>query len=253
MKKVISILFWGFATILSGCTTTNISSTLEEYGFPELKPPSNLISPGTLITAKGTNPFIVGIICPQENALGQDIKNSILISDSSVSNTAKDLTGTFKLDAKYLSQINANINFKSIESINISLSNVKVLELPDDAVLENIKHRSPSCSAALQLRRKQGARVAMVKSVVSADATYSLKYNTELSAAAKAEITEKVAGELDLGRSSSEIDKVSGTGLFWGLRDDIELAALLPNTLPSTGSGVRNRLIPIGAIVKISE
>lgn len=135
----------------------------------------------------------------------------------------------------------------------MSLANVKVLELPDDAVVESLRYRSPSCNEAVQLRRTQGARVSMVKSVVSADATYSVNYNTDLSAAAKAEITTKIAGELGAGASSSGTDKVSGTGLFWGVRDDIELGSLLPNTLPPTGSGIRNRLIPIDATIKVVE
>lgn len=112
-QKFVEVLFSGFAILLSGCATTDIGSKLKEYAFSELKPPSNLTPPGTLITVKDTDPFIVGIICPQANAFGPGVKDRVLSSDSSASTTAKDLTGNFKLDAQYLSRIKANINARA--------------------------------------------------------------------------------------------------------------------------------------------
>lgn len=237
-------------SFLIGCTPT-INSKLEEYGFSELQPPSNLVPPGTLVTVTKNNPFVIGIICPQQNSLGGDILRQIRSSDSSTSETAKELTGKFNIDAAYLDKIKANIHVNNVDSVDMVLRNVKIYEIPDDAVVEGLGNRTKSCKTALAFRIAKGEKVSMIKSVVAADVTYKVNFKDEVNASLKAEITKKIAAEIAGSSSSSGTDSIVGNGLFWGIREDIELGLLTENSLPSTGSGIRSSLVPKGA--KISN
>jgi len=233
---------------LGGCGKP-IREQLKDFGYSELQPPSLLLPPGTIVTVKQSDPLMVGIICRRESAFGADIVAEVLSSPSVTSTQSKKLEGSFDLDATYVTGLAADAKVEGVEGINVTMANVVIEELPDEAVIALIPQRNKSCADAMALRRGQNAKVSLIKSVVSADVTYVIRYSSSVNANAKAELTKKVAARLGMSATTTGETSVSGTHLLWGARDDVELAAYTGGGLAATGSASRTHVMNPGQIV----
>ena len=130
----------------------------------------------------------------------------------------------------------------SVKEITIKLSNVKIIELPEDAVFKNLKNRKPYCTQAIDNRINSGKKVTLVNRVIQADAEYIVYFSSNLLHADTFNLMNDLALELTGGTILSENNKIIGKNLYWGVDDDIALGSLKPNELPSTGSRNRGRL-----------
>lgn len=233
------------ALLLSGCSRP-IREQLKEFGFSEIQPPSTLLPPGTVIMVKQQDPLIVSIVCTAQNAYGAEIASKLVKSASTTSMKSSSLEGSFDMAADYVKSVSGSAQGSSIERIGVTMANVGLDELPDDAVMASIKSRTPECRDAIKLRRASGAQVSMVKSVVAADVTYVIRYRSSVDATVRADMTKQVAARLGLSGATASDASVAGTHLYWGIRDDMALAAYEGTGLPATGTANRARLIEPG-------
>jgi hypothetical protein len=249
-KDYACMFFFGLILIgLFGCRS-ELSKTLGKYGYIELLPPSRLVPPGTIVEIKSKDPLIVGVVCQQIASLSDDIGGKLLQSDSSASDLAQKTTATFQLEGGYLDKIKAKAEFKDVKDIKLSLSNVKVIEISDDVVIDAVKHRVATCMDAIKLRRANNQKVSMVKSVLQADVVYTVETSSSLSVEAKADITEKVKAELGGALEKTGTSSLTGNGLYWGVRDDEVLAQVTAEGLPK---GPRVGILPSGATATVVE
>lgn len=236
------------ANISAGCSSQDIGSLLREYGYLELRPPSTLVPPGTVIHVRNRDPLVVGIICNQKASLGE--KLSLETSRSVTSDLTSKASRTFKLSADYLNLLKAEAKYKYINNIELHLSNVSLYEIPDFIVLENFGNRRESCQKAIERRLSQGEEVTMIKAVLMADVVYNVEFETAvgLELGAKEAIVRQLAGELgaDAGTANSQL--VKGNSLFWGVVDDISLANAKARLV-----GVAQRLLPVSDMVRFAQ
>src|SRR5881394_2530229 len=181
MKWLICLFLALPLIIFTGCTST-LGRQLKAYGFTELQPPSRLVPPGTMIRVIEANPMVVGIVCPQGKAFGTKVTNDLQSSGSANSSLAKKLDSAFKLDVNYLDRINAKLGRKSVTEIQIKFSNVKIWEMPDTAIYENVNNRAASCIQAIRNRQAQGSKVSLVNAVIEADVNYTLAFDRNVDA-----------------------------------------------------------------------
>ncbi|MCX6583267.1 MAG: hypothetical protein NT166_24080 [Candidatus Aminicenantes bacterium] len=231
----------------------DLGSKLNEYGYIELRPPTKLVPPGTLVKVIKTDPMIVGIVCPQKSSLGEEVKNVILESDSNVSEVAKEITGKFNINFNYLKKMDSKNKYSGVKQIKINLSNVKILEIPDDAVFDNLRYRSNGCKTALVARKASNEKVTLIKSVIQADVNYIIEFSEKLNADAKMKITKGLAIELGADIETVTTNSAKGKNLYWGIRDDKFLAEVTLESLPPTGGSIRKRLLNSNVAMVVND
>jgi hypothetical protein len=198
---------------------------LAKYGFVELRPPSTLVPPGTIVRVKNADPLQAGIVCTQKSALGADVP---LQESSSQEIVADDRDGaSYYLDGSNLPILSVDARYASVERLKMSLTNVRVLEIADEAVYERFKQRSAGCQNAVAgLLQSPGSNVSMIKSVLMADVTYSAEFKRDqkLDAAVKVSLLKDIAPALGANSETATETGVSGKALYWGVIDDVRLA-----------------------------
>jgi hypothetical protein len=246
---VLAVIWW--RGLSKKVESTSISAIVQKYEYTELIPPSTIITPGSLVTVIKTNPFAIGIICPAIAALGQNVSTNFLTSASANSKEATELTGEFNLDPSIKDKLSISGGTKSVKTIAVTLSNVKIIEIPDSVVFQSIANRQRECASAIKFRMDHGQTVSMIKSVIQATASYRVHFDASLKADAKAEMIRGIAGSLGLTNGIKSDDTIEGEGLIWGIRDDLDLALVNPNAPPPTGAAKHRRALPAGVHVTI--
>lgn len=239
-----------------GGKTRAIDQILRKYEFTELDPPSTLAPPGTLVVVNKEHPLVIGVICGSSEALGDKLTDAVLSSGSSSSKEAEELTGSFRLGAENKTRLAGEADSKFVKRITLTLSDVKLLELPDSAVFQLIGNRKDSCVKALEFRQKRNSKVSMIKAVIQANVVYQIDFEGNLDTSAKAQIRERIAGNLGLKIRDQSQDTIQGNGLHWGVRDDESLATISLTHPPVTGAHVRPRVLPVdrsAAVIRESE
>jgi len=82
------------------------------------------------------------------------VKSKYVESKSTDINLTKDINTKFDLNLSALPSFGAKTDL--IKKVTLTLSNVKVLELPDDVVFELVQERSSYCSKAMAYRIQDG-------------------------------------------------------------------------------------------------
>ena len=120
----------------------------------------------------GSDPLRLTIICEPQEALGLADPAQWVTSGSSEMTLEAKLAPKFTLDAGTLSGLKASAEFAPVRNVTFRLSNVKLVELPDDVVFKNFKKRTADCDQAIGFRLKQQKNpVSMIKSALIADWT----------------------------------------------------------------------------------
>lgn len=260
MTRRIVIAFVCAATIAAGVylavlniggRTRTVESILRKYQFTELSPPSTLSPPGTLVTVIKDRPLVVGVICPPSESLGDELPAGLLISDSSTSKEAEELTGSFSLAGGSKEQLGGEIDSKFVKKIAVTLSNVKLIEIPDSVVFHLIARRKDSCAKAIRFRQQNNQTISMIKSVIQANALYKIEFDGGLDATSRARITLQIASAMGLKINEHSEDTIEGNGLYWGVRDDESLATISPDHPPATGAAMHPRALPFDRSVSV--
>lgn len=220
-----------------GCGGNSFSDVLKGYGYTELRPPSTLYPPGTIVFVREKAPFQAGIVCTQKASLGEGLMPpESATASSKISNEFKK---SLTLDAKYLERIKASGGYESVESIDVNVTNARVFALSDDLVRANIDKRSTACRDAVRARIEGNYDVSMISSILQADVEYSVAFKTSanLTASQQGAITQGLATSLGMSASSAGQSSIKGTGLYWGVIDDTFLIGVKSSTAAVSASG----------------
>ena len=229
----------------------SIGHVLKENGFIELKPPSTLVPPGTWVKVLNSEPTHLGIICPPKTALGLTGEEHLRDSESVSLQMTSSLRGEFDLGSEALESLKNRSEFADIASISFQLGNIRLVEIPDDVVIGGLPDRVQTCREAIRFRTEKGEVVTMIKSVLIADADYTVTFTRELSSDSQADLRRRLALEMDLRlkKDESGVRRMTGRSLIWGVREDRALA-LKGLGLPATGgTGAVENALPAGATV----
>ncbi|UZS00227.1 papain-like cysteine protease family protein [Chondrinema litorale] len=246
-RRIIIIVFMILAVGIGGftlykiyfSTIPSLDQVLKESDFAEMKPPNNLAKPGTIVSIDENNPGILKIICTCEKAFGDNIENSFLVSRTTDIDLTTKLSNKLNLDLSVLKDARFKTEANVIRNMSLKLSNVEILELPDNAVFEYLNNRSASCIEAINNRLNSGNKVSLIKRVIKADAEYSVDFFEQIDASTQTQVVNNL-GEILTGVSgkngSIKSNKIIGEGLFWGVDDDVNLGNLQPGQSLGTGS-----------------
>lgn len=205
------------AALSGGCKQATLPDLFKSEGFAELRPPSKLLPPGTMIYKLEENPLQVGIACTQEASLGPGLE--VESSGTTTSSFAKSVKRELTLAPEDLGLVTAQTQYSKIASIDAQLANVTVYELPVSTVAERIAQRSDACKAAVEILTRDEKEIGLVTAVIEADVTYTIDFDQSVSAELQSEITGKLGIELGLDAGSASNNTIAGEGLYWGLRE----------------------------------
>jgi hypothetical protein len=221
LALVMSMLF------LSSCP--KMGEMLRSFGYTELRPPSQLMMPGTMVWVEKTKPFKAGIICTQAMSLGKDFKPI----NSPTSNSTLNRASNVKVDigADLLNLVQGKAAMSAIHSVKVELANPVIYTLSDMDVLNAIPHRDPVCSQAILGRLRAGFPVTMIGRALMADVIYSVqwKQGIELDVRARIEALSGLAPHLGVSEGNIRENTITGKNLFWGVMDDVYLSKLALN------------------------
>lgn len=245
-----------FYSLEGGGENRDIGSVVRKYGFTEVVPPSKLLGPGAIVTIIQTNPLIVNLTCTELSSLGSTVFTNLTSSASQNANLTADLSGAFNLGGSFLKHFVTSANSHYVRKITVTLSNVKITEIPDDVVIDLSRNRKLDCIKAITFRQGQGKTVSMIKSVLEANALYQVQFTDDSDLQTRSKLTQNLAANLGLANGEVSDNTIHGDGLIWGLRDDMDLAAFststaLTNGPPSTGSTEHRRALSTKESVKI--
>ena len=214
------------STLLVGCAKQpGLNEAIQTYGYTSITPPSTLMTPGTVVYRIEQDPLQAGTICRAETVFGEED----ITTQSSTASMVQELSqeGSFSLDVNLTSLLNGNANAEHIKNVNVTLKNATLIEVPlADAMKAIDENRQDYCAEAIEESIKQGREVSLIASVLRADVTYDVVLDTSagLSAEASQELIEGLAVSMGLSASNVNNTNIEGTGLFWGARQDVELA-----------------------------
>jgi hypothetical protein len=206
----------------TGCAAS-LGKELKKAGYNELRPASDLVTPGTLITIQSTAgpAVVVDRICDKTTAYGE--MAAVHEATGASTSLTQKLTRGFSLKADEIaSGASAGGNLTQVRDITLTLRNVKLLEMDGDQAVAGRPHRSTPCDRAVQQAEQGGQAVTMIKRAIQADAEYSVNFkdSASLSAETKRAIVSSIAGSLGAKFESEGERVVKGTGLVWGIFDD---------------------------------
>lgn len=233
MKNLRKILLGAlFLTALPACPS--LHQMLAAYGYVELKPPSKIFAPGTIVWVRQTEPFEAGVICTAERAMGPDfVPMESPTMNRSMQKAAKK---GVNLTADVQALASGKVNVDAIENVQMTFKNAKIVEL-NDADIQDLAYqrRDARCIRAVDLRRRAGFTITMISSALQADVDYSVSWSrsSSLSAEAKVAQLQALSAQLGLDANATTDKTMSGTGLYFGVKDDQFLSWLwLPEQLP---------------------
>jgi hypothetical protein len=229
------------AALSAGCSSP-VGKYVTEQGYTATVPPTTLYSPGTLVyyDEKAAIPF--GLVCTQQQSLGADLQ--LETSASQTEQVSEMSKGEFNLEAKYLDYISGNAKAKVVKSVTMKFDNVRVLALSTATIFNTVKKRDAGCEKSIKFYESKGARISMVTEVIQASVMYDVVFESNADASVQAQYMQQFAAKMGGKVDTKSQTTVTGEGLFWGLREDAELAKITP------ADGVRDvprnkRIVPV--------
>ena len=231
---------------LLGCTgCPTLTSVLSGYGFTELRPPSRLMAPGTLVWVKRHKPFQGGIVCTAEASLGQRFEP---VRSPTMDSKLTELTQQeFEVSAEFVELVRNDMHYDAIKNMTVTFQNPIVYAATDTDVLRNLVARDPVCTQAVALRRERGYAITMVAQALQADVVYNVQFKESLglNAHERQKILEHLSAKFGFERSAATDSSISGKNLYWGISDDAYLAKLNAKEHYFLGL-THDRIIPLG-------
>jgi len=218
-----------------------IGQVIEKYGYTELRPPTTLHPPGTLVHVSSHSPLTLETVCSVTAAFGPRLPVSL--SNSANTDIAQELRRVVKVNVDSLSQVYGSARYQDVSNVTVTFGRVRVLEVADADVFANLRHRTPFCAHAVARSWQTNDTVTLVRSVLQADVTYTISFKSDGDASVKAEIARGVAGDLGLTVNETTIGTgtIEGDALYWGVIDDVNLGR---EEIVAHRDSVRIRLLP---------
>ncbi len=254
MKLFQAVLTLVAVVSLNGCDAT-IGKTIRDYGgYSELRPPMTLVPPGTVVELQQREPATLEIVCSQTASLGDQFK----VPESPTYNQAliQAVTKTFDIDVNYLKQIKLDAKYASVKNIKLTVSNATVAQLSADTVYASVVYRKPECQRAIDDYINDKRTISMITSILKADVAYRVEFDdaVQLSAAYQEEILKGVAAQFGAKYQSTGSQRISGDGLYWGIKDDAKLSLIRKDRLLSTTKDPKVLVsLPVQTIEKVFD
>lgn len=208
-------------TLFTASCSADLSTTIKEMGHQELRPPTTLTPPGTIIVIRGEAPLEVAVVCTQDEVVKSG--NVLRSPTRSVSLTEKTKT-TFRLGADYLSTYGVDMKVSHLEGVSLTLDNAEVQEIPDSALPSALRNLGADCKEAIRVRRAHNRTVGIIKSVLKANVVYTLEFDNKVDASGKATLLTQLAVKLGGSVDSSGASTIAGKGLYWGILTDTDFS-----------------------------
>ena len=228
-----------FAVVVSRDQAT-LAGLLDEHGFIELRPPSTLFMPGTVVSVVQGNPLKLRTVCLPGEAFGPEAGEGVNWSSSADMDMDRNLGAEFRVGEAGLRQLRADSGIDTVRGLAFRLRNVKVAEMPDTVAIKGIADRSVECQRAIASRKEAGEEVSVVRAVFVADAEYSLTLRAGVDAESQAQATNSLALALQAVVQGDTEKRLVGEQLVWGLDEDSSLVNI-GSSLPATGRAGRVR------------
>lgn len=242
MIRIISALALCFMMI--SCGNNRLSKTINQLEYVEIIPPSNLILPGSVVYVRNAKPFTVSIVCEMEQVLGNDFSVDDFIESKTASSQWQNKTNKkFNLETGEIKNINLNLKYNAIKNISLSLTDTKVFEISDSILSSKLKDNKLTENCARDILDRLDSNksaVTMIYSVLQATVTYSVQWTKDINNELKAKLLEDVASLLTTKYQSDGNSRITGEGLFWGVRDDTFLINKITKHLKFPQSAVSN-------------
>ena len=204
-----------------GEPNTALERTLSDIGFYPIRPPSTLVAPGSIYHVSRDGKFYT-LVCKADE---QDTR-AVMERSSSEEMVARELQDVnYNLDAEPVGLINAKLKSDIIESVNYSLRDVSVLEIPlekNEEIFVKLTQRK-SCRDVIDRLLESGELVCQGQSVLSATVEYQVVTKGNLGNSAElAKNVPAVKDALETALNASiAFDNgrlVSGTALHYGVK-----------------------------------
>src|SRR5512132_548492 len=244
MRYTGSVLLF-LTTLLTTSCRADLSSTIKEMGHQELRPPTSLTPPGTIIVIRGEAPVEVAVVCTQDEVVKSD---SVTRSPTQGVTLVEKTRTSFRVGAEYLGAYGVDMKVSRLQGVSLTLTNAEVQEIPDSAIPAALRSLSADCREAIRVRRGHNRTVGLIKSVLKANVVYTLEFDDEVDASGKAAIISQLALKLGGSVDSSRASTITGEGLYWGVLTDTDF--LLPG-LPGHGYHLPSDLPPSPALPRI--
>lgn len=205
-------------------TTPTLESTIESMGFVPLSPPSTLVKPGVLVVVASRDPLELDLVCSAEGSLGYVNEWEFLSSETISVTTHHSLDGDFALELDAASLLGSSHAVSAVSGISVVLTNTRILSISDEDVFTRLGSRRSPCSEALQFRQDKGHDVTMIRSVLVADARFVVRFKGDSGAQLRTDAIDDLAMRFNGKMSGSDSSVVVGEQLYWGVRDDPDLA-----------------------------
>lgn len=237
--------------LLVGCP--RIHSMMKEYGYTELRPPSTLLAPGSMVVVLDDNPFRAAIVCSAKDSLGPDL---VPVHSLTATNAFRKVTGSrFDVGLSALSSIQGDLRMHGIKSVVATAENVRVYELQDTDVITGRTKRSSACSQAIQARLKAKKKVSMITSVLMGDIRFRITWDKEVQADAsyQFDLMTQLTANLGFGTINAAEQEIFAKDLVWGVRDDKYLAYLSTPTLDEQQVKPGTHVVPQAKPMELSH
>jgi hypothetical protein len=220
-----------------GETPTDI---LKRNGYLEIRPASNLVGPGMLVTIDDKTPDFVMM----HATCNMDLNEVVGLWQSSPTvdtQIANQLEGEFKIGVAMLKKIGINVNANAVDEVNLKFTNTKVIALTDESRFSlRSKYLKDSCLDTVRsmiLQAGDGKTcVTQPISAMQADIEYRIKFSTSASADEQEKILRDINLKATIGGREDAKGLVIGKSLFVGLK--LDAYCIVPNDGHSGGKSV---------------
>ena len=231
MRSIDRVLLVSTISLTASCGA-DLSSTIKDMGHQELRPPTTLTPPGTIVVLREASPIEVAVVCTQDEV----VKSRDILRSRTQSVTLAEKTKTsFKLGADYLVAYGIDVKESHLRRVSLSLSDAEVLEISDAAIESGALNLGESCRSALAVRRAHHRTVGMIKSALRANVVYTLEFDDTVDVAGKATLLSGLAIKLGGTVESTRQSTIKGEGLYWGLRVDTDFFTPSPGAISAYG------------------
>jgi len=195
-----------------------LGELVEESGYRELTPPSQLFGPGTIGTVERLpdGSLQLHLACSMDNE-----ELASLWEQSSTINRqfTSRLENTYKASADALQKAIANAAGSRVKRVSASLQDMHVITMTHENLLKiRTKYLAGSCEEAIIWNLRAGANVCQTEEVLRADIAYKVIFEDGLSATEKAELTKEIGASVDIGHENTGTDEVRGEDLYFGVK-----------------------------------
>ena len=205
-----------------GRTGSALERRIQDIGFYPVRPPSTNVAPGSIYHVSRDGRFYT-LMCKAD----ERDTDPVLVRSASEEFVANELQNVkYALDGKQTDLINAKLEGDVVESVNYSLKDVQLLEIPlekNREIFMKLTERE-LCRSVVEDEVRNGGLVCQGQSVLRATVEFQLTTkggggaDSKLSAEALPVVKEVLEAEAKASLSFDEGKFVSGKALHYGVK-----------------------------------